>query len=128
MNNWSADKTYQVGQKDFSTRIDHVISDKQRLFGRYSRLTRNQFPEVLIFGVQQYNGSGANIDTFLQYRTSVALNDTYSFSPTFVGSFGYGFTRRQNVDTFGSWGTPPPSSWKTGVLNWPTRPPAKRSR
>src|SRR5262249_29858418 len=66
VSNWFGDKTYQVAQRDLSVRVDHTISDKQHLFVRYGRLTRNQFADTLIFGAQQYNGSGANLDTFLQ--------------------------------------------------------------
>ena len=111
VNNWSADKTYQVGQRNLNLRVDHVISNKQSLFARVSRVTRDQSPEVIIAGAQQYNGSGANIDTFLQYRTAVMVNDTYAFSSAFLGSFAYGFSRRENVDTFGSFGEPPPGDW-----------------
>ncbi|MGH9521469.1 MAG: TonB-dependent receptor domain-containing protein [Terriglobales bacterium] len=109
--NWFADKTYRVAQRDLSARVDHTISDKQRLFARYSRLTRNQSPDTLIFGAQQYNGSGANIDTFLQFRQSFTINDTYAFSPNFLGSFSYGYVRRVNNDSYGSSGVPAPSSW-----------------
>ena len=74
--NWSEDKTYTVGQQEESVRIDHNISSRQRIFGRFSRLTRNQNPEVLIPGVHQYNGSGANIDHYQQWRNAVTLDDT----------------------------------------------------
>lgn len=104
--NWAADSTYQVDQLDMDERVDQVISDKQHAFIRFSRVDRNQFATPLIYGVQQYNGSGSNLDTYLQWRTSVAINDTYEFSPTLVGSFTYGFARRQNNDSYGSFGTP----------------------
>ena len=48
-------------------------------------------------GVQQYNGSGSNLDTYLQWRTRLLVNDTYAFSPTFLGSFTYGFARRSRM-------------------------------
>jgi hypothetical protein len=112
VNNWTADKTYQVGQRNLNLRVDHVIDNKQSIFARVSRVTRNQVPTVLIDGAQQYNGSGANIDTFLQYRTAAMVTDTYVFSPTLLGSFAYGFARRENVDTFGSYGEAAPASWQ----------------
>jgi hypothetical protein len=102
--NWAADSTYQVDQLDLTERADQVISDRQHAFIRFSRVDRDQFATPLIYGVQQYNGSGSNLDTYLQWRTSVAINDTYTFSPTFVGSFTYGFARRQNNDSYGSFG------------------------
>jgi hypothetical protein len=62
VDNWTADKTYTVSQRNLNLRVDHVLSPKQSLFARFSRVTRNQVPEVLIAGAQQYNGSGANIE------------------------------------------------------------------
>ena len=102
--NWYDDKTYTVGQQQESVRIDHTLSNRQRLFGRFSHLTRNQTPEVLIPGVHQYNGSGANIDTYLQWRNSFTLDDTITFSPSMVGSLRYGFARRLNGETWGGVG------------------------
>jgi hypothetical protein len=57
--------------------------------------------------VHQYNGSGANLDTYLQWRTSVNVNDTYTFSPTLVGTFSYGLARRVNNDSYGGYGMDP---------------------
>jgi hypothetical protein len=73
--NWYEDANYFVGQQQESGRIDQYFGQKNRLFGRYSRLTRNQYADALIPGVHQYNGSGANLDTYLQWRTSVNVND-----------------------------------------------------
>jgi hypothetical protein len=64
-------------------------------------LTRDQFPDVLIPGVHQYNGSGANIDHYQQWRNAFTLDDTFTFSPSLVGSFRYGFARRFNYETWG---------------------------
>ena len=57
--------------------------------------------------MHQYNGSGANLDTYLQWRTSVNVNDTYTFSPTLVGTFSYGLARRVNNDSYGGYGMDP---------------------
>lgn len=103
--------TYQVGQSDLSERVDHAISDKQHFFAEYSRLTRNQHAPPIIFGAQQYNGSGSNLDTFLQNRQAVTLGDSYAFSPTFIMSLGFGFLRYNDHDTYGSFGSAPPSDW-----------------
>jgi len=127
VNNWYADATYKVAQTNLSERADYVISDKQRLFARYSYLTRDQSPDVLINGAQQYNGSGANIDHYLQSRYAAVLNDTYTFTPTLVGSFGIGFVRRVNNDSYGAFGQAPPSAWQLpasltsaqAITGWP---------
>jgi len=113
-NNWYEDANYFVGQKEEAGRLDHYFGDKNRLFGRYGRLTRNQYADTLISGVHQYNGSGANLDTYLQWRTSINLNDTYTFSPTLVGTFSYGFARRINNDSYGGYGKDP------GILDLPS--------
>jgi hypothetical protein len=106
-NNWYEDANYFVGQKQESGRLDHYFGEKNRVFGRYSRLTRDQYADALIPGVHQYNGSGSNLDTYLQWRTSVNVNDTYTFSPTLVGTFSYGFARRVNNDSYGGYGFDP---------------------
>jgi len=125
--NWYGDATYTVSQSNLSERVDYAASEKQRLFARFSYLTRDQRPVTLIKGAQQYNGSGANIDVYLQKRYAVALNDTYIFSPTLVGSFGVGFIRRVNNDSYGAFGQEPPSSWQLpsvltsnqAIVGWP---------
>ncbi len=125
--NWYEDATYTVSQSNFSERADYVVSNKQRIFARYSYLSRNQSPTVLIDGAQQYNGSGANIDTYLQSRYAAVLNDTYTFSPTFVGSFSGGFIRRVNNDSYGAFGQKSPDSWQLpaslthnqAIVGWP---------
>lgn len=127
VNNWYADATYAVGQTNLSERVDYVLSDKQRLFARYSYLTRDQRPTTLINGAQQYNGSGSNIDIYLQSRYAATLNDTYIFSPSLVGSFGVGFVRRVNNDSYGAFGQTAPSTWNLpssltsnqAIVGWP---------
>jgi hypothetical protein len=105
--NWFEDATYAVGQRQSSVRIDHSITDRNRIFGRFSKLTRDQSPTVLIPGVHQYNGSGANIDHYLQWRTAFTVDDTHTFSPSFVGSLRYGFARRVNYEYWGGYGLDP---------------------
>jgi hypothetical protein len=106
-NNWYVDSNYFVGQMEEAGRVDQYFSDKSRMFVRYSRLTRDQYPDVLFPGINSVNGSGANLDTYLQFRTSVTLNETYTFSPTLVGAFSYGFARRVNHDSYGGFGLDP---------------------
>jgi hypothetical protein len=105
--NWFEDATYAVGQRQSSIRLDHSTSDRNRIFGRFSKLTRDQSPTVLIPGVHQYNGSGANIDHYLQWRTAFTVDDTFTFSPSFVGSLRYGFARRVNYEYWGGYGQDP---------------------
>ena len=81
-NNWYVDSNYFVGQREVAGRADQYWTDRSRMFARYSRLTRDQYPNVLFPGINSVNGSGANLDTYLQWRTSVTLNETYTFWPS----------------------------------------------
>lgn len=127
VNNWYRDASYTVGERNLSERVDYALSSRQRWFARYSYLTRDQRPTVLINGTQQYNGSGANIDTYLQQRYAAMLNDTVTFSPTLVGSFSAGFIRRVNNDSYGAFNQAAPSAWQLpsaltsnqAIAGWP---------
>src|SRR5574340_1428295 len=51
-NNWAANGLYQVLERQFSIRIDQQMSRRQRLFGRFSRLTRaGEFIPVFFPGI-----------------------------------------------------------------------------
>ncbi len=103
--NWFNSGVYRVKQEQASVRVDHVLSDRQRMFGRFSTLTRTQRPDALMPGLYQtptsaagYSGSDLNIDT--RHFRSIVLDDTYTFSPTFLGSLRYGFSRRLGTNTY----------------------------
>lgn len=81
---------------DYSTntiRIDHVISDKQRIFGRGSWYDRNS----------TYNNYFHNIATgtlFQFLSRQGALDDVYTFNPTTVLNVRYGYNRFIRVDGY----------------------------
>lgn len=93
--NWAGTGIYEVIQKQTSFRGDHLISPRQRVFGRFSRLTRKQEAEEFFRGVQAFPQEG-NSDLGLDQRFfySAALDDTISFTPSLVASFRYGFSNR----------------------------------
>jgi hypothetical protein len=96
VNNWAGAGVYQVLEDSYSIRVDHVISSRQRMFARYSRLTRaDEFVPVLFPGVLSFTGPGqADLGIQHRYFHSLAVDDTITFTPSFVGSFRYGLSTR----------------------------------
>ncbi|MBI3695026.1 MAG: carboxypeptidase regulatory-like domain-containing protein, partial [Acidobacteria bacterium] len=93
--NWASTAVYTVAQSQESARIDHVLSARQRLFGRVSRLVRDQHSDTLFPGVLDFPAEGSSdLGKDLRHFTSIALDDTFIFSPSFLGSLRYGFSRR----------------------------------
>ncbi|MBI2688958.1 MAG: TonB-dependent receptor [Acidobacteria bacterium] len=69
-------------------RLDHNLSDRHKLFGRYSV----QYPFV---GEPNYFGNIGNSSNppLTQRRHSFTLQDTYTFSPTLILNVNYGISR-----------------------------------
>lgn len=96
--NWTGSGIYSVEQPEVSVRIDHNISDRNRVFGRFGRLERDQNSTVMIPGETNYPVTGTNnLGPLFRRYDNFGLDDTYTFSPTFIGSLRYGFLWR--VDT-----------------------------
>jgi len=89
--NWGLSKTYTVDQHQYSARIDHVLSDRQRLFGRVGVLDRIQNAEDLFYGATSYPfQGGTDLGRLFRRRINVGLDDTVVFSPSLVASFRAG--------------------------------------
>ena len=88
--NWAAAGITEVNESQFSIRGDHTFSPRQRVFGRYSRLTRRQEGQDLMPGAYSYPEEGS-ADLGLETRVfhSIALDHTATWSPTLVGSLRY---------------------------------------
>lgn len=99
--NWAQAVTETTEEKQLSVRLDHVINDNQRLFGRVSKLVRDQVP-IRAFPAEYREGGGG--DYIRRDFWSAALDDTFTISPTFVGSVRYGFSRRSEFTSKGSFG------------------------
>jgi hypothetical protein len=97
-NNWAGAGVYQVIEDSYSVRVDHVISSRQKMFARYSKLTRaDEFVPVLFAGVYSFPAPGpgqADLGISNRYFHSLAVDDTITFSPSFVGSVRYGLSAR----------------------------------
>ncbi len=98
--NWAAAGITEVQENQYSLRGDHVISSRQRVFARYSKLVRRQEGQDLIRGTYSYPVEGTS-DLGLERRFfhSVALDHTTTYSPTLVGSIRYGFSGRSSPRT-----------------------------
>ena len=90
--NWSVTSTNKVSQSQFSIREDQIISDRQRLFVRFSRMYRTTISPERFPGAAGSNDTGNTFD-------SVAVDDTITFSPKFTGSLRYGFAERYSYST-----------------------------
>jgi hypothetical protein len=106
--NWALSKTYAVDQKQVGARIDHVVSDKQRLFGRIGFLDRLQNAEDLFYGATSYPGSGGtDLGSLFRRRINLSLDDTYIMSPSLVGSVRLGVLSYSSKTTVGAPGADP---------------------
>ena len=87
-------------EDQMNVRFDYVISQNNRLFARYSYNHNNgDIPDW-------FHDIASPGDFSQEIRNhNAVLNDTITFSPSFVGSFLYGFTRQANVRAARSSGT-----------------------
>jgi hypothetical protein len=91
-NNFTSAYPYRVRKDDFSVRVDHELSEKQRAFGEvfYDRTPR-VFPNV-------YNDPGSPTYAPQVFeRRGAVLSDTFVLNSTTVLNFEYGFNRLGNV-------------------------------
>ncbi len=127
--NWIGTGSTIVPQTQISFRVDHQISDKQRIFGRYGMLRLKQTNDELMRG--QYSvdpdGTGGLARENPRRFYNVGLDDTYTISPSFLASFRYGFVRKVQLNLRGGVGyDPAPLNLPQAILanqttsGWPT--------
>lgn len=97
--NWAFAGITGVDQNQFSVRVDHVISDRQKMFIRFSHQKRNQETDKEFFEV--FPGAfstpvGEALSGDWRTFNNVAVDHTTTFSPTLVGSLRYGFAQRNS--------------------------------
>ncbi len=88
--NWTPGGYYNVKQRSFMVRGDHIISDRQRLFARFGQSGRKNAPGPTFYP----NYSGGNSARGNSAFTNFGLDDTFTFSPSMVGTLRLGFIRR----------------------------------
>jgi len=106
--NWALSKTYTVDQRQVGLRIDHVLSEKQRLFGRVGFLNRFQEAEDLFQGATSYPVIGSSdLGSLIRKRINASLDDTIILSPSLVGSVRMGVLSYTSTSLSGAAGADP---------------------
>ncbi len=90
--NWVAQSRNRVPSKQISQRIDHMLSPRQRLFGRFGFMDFAVHFTAVPQGLRNAPiGGTPNADFRHFYNASI--NDDYTFSPTLVASLRLAFSR-----------------------------------
>ncbi|HTH52334.1 MAG TPA: carboxypeptidase regulatory-like domain-containing protein [Edaphobacter sp.] len=85
----------------YNGRVDYTLSDKQRIFGRYTQWnSKNAGSQPYANGL--ISGDPISPEAFKTYQTVVG--DTYLFNPTTIGDLRVSFTRWNYVRTPGTLG------------------------
>jgi len=85
VNNFAINAPQGGNNDQFNGRFDQVVSDKQRIFGRYTRWTDYNLP-VNGFAAAQKAAGLPQSGTDVSFQTVQAvLGDTYTFTPNTVG-------------------------------------------
>jgi hypothetical protein len=93
--NWAVDGLLNIKQRNYTARVDQVVSDKQRFFVRYSHLVRIQDSQVMMPGVMWWPVDGtSDIGQDDRFMDNLGIDHTVTFSPTLVASFRYGLAMR----------------------------------
>ncbi len=99
VNNFSANANAGGNNDEYNARVDHSLSDKQRLFTRYTYWTNLSLAQDP-YGTGAYQDRGP--ETWGVH--SAVVGDTYMFSPTTVFDFRLAFLRFVYARTPGSLG------------------------
>ncbi|MBM3739429.1 MAG: carboxypeptidase regulatory-like domain-containing protein [Acidobacteria bacterium] len=127
--NWIGTDATVLPQTQVSIRGDHNLSDRQRMFGRVGILRLYQTNGELIRG--QYSiapeGTGGLARANPRRFYNIGFDDTYTFSPSFLGSFRYGFVRKVQENLRGGFrydpaplNIPPAITGNQAIPGWPT--------
>jgi hypothetical protein len=83
--NYSANAAAGVDTDQYNVRVDEILSDKHRLFGRYTYWGIDTLPTQYIFG--NAAGGPTSLGRTQVVDHQVVLGDIYSFSPSLVSEF-----------------------------------------
>jgi len=126
--NWADATTYTVDQRLVSTRIDHVLTDHQRLSGRLGWLDRLQDSKDPFEGIFSYPTTGnTNIGHLIRKRPLGSVDDTIVLSPTLVGSVRLSYVSYSSLSNTGAVGLDPKDLLTPEIITrnasfqgWPT--------
>ena len=89
--NYSVNAKAGVDTNQYNARVDQILSDKQRIFGRYTYWKINTHPTQYVFGTTGGGPQSANLG--LVKDQQVVIGDAYTFTPTTVGDFRISYLR-----------------------------------
>jgi hypothetical protein len=102
--NWSDARVSDTSNYNTSIRLDHALSDRHRVFGRFSRLFRDQ-GGVKFFPANEFPIGGTDsIADIARVFHSFVLDDTLIPTPSMAASIRYGFSRRSQKTERGAYG------------------------
>jgi hypothetical protein len=94
--NYTASPTRSLNDSEFDARIDHQLTEKDRVFARFSWDNASQFNPS---GLPGY-GSKSSFTSTTNFRTrarNIALSETHIFTPHILNQFAVGFNRDFNT-------------------------------
>jgi hypothetical protein len=108
VNNFVTNMSVGGNNDEYVGRVDQNVSDKQHIFGRYSRWSNLNLP------INPF-GTGVCQDRCTETFTTndVVLDDTYSFTPTLISDIHVGF------DRFAYDRTVPTTGFDLTSIGWP---------
>jgi len=100
LENWASTMNFTAHVQNFQVRIDQQLGDKQRLFVRVAVPDFLQSPDVPYFpGALAVPPNGqSNLNTDNRRQKSAIVDDTITFTPSFVGSVRGGYTRLFSIN------------------------------
>jgi len=108
VNNFTANASVGGDQNQYNFRVDHTISDKQRVFARYTNWSNLNLP------IDPYNTKTCmDRCTEVMNTTQAVLGDTYSLNPTTFLDLRFSFSR------FSYDRTPLTAGYDLTQLGWP---------
>jgi hypothetical protein len=90
----------QIDQGD--VRVDHVISQQQQIFARFSLSQINRFQQPPLPGLA--DGGSYSTGNYIADTRGAAIGYTFSISPTMVNELRIGFNRSHYVDNTPAYG------------------------
>lgn len=95
--NYSVNAAAGVDTSQYNGRIDQIVSDRQRVFGRYTYWDINTHPTQYVFGTKA--GGPTSLVSGLVADQQVVIGDVYTFSPSTIGDLRLSYLRARTPIT-----------------------------
>jgi hypothetical protein len=90
--NYVSEPVRSLNETKFDARVDHVLTAKDNLFGRFSYDQAYSFVPGGAPGLAEANAFGSN-ETLINHARNVAIGATHVFSPTLLNQATFGYDR-----------------------------------